>query len=90
MSCVDKKFSHYSCIFLLPILLNSFKYEFPIFNRMLTKLSRADVIRDISVKNSPDCIMLDNSIFKDFLLADRPFEKALKLVYQLKVFYVEN
>ena len=42
----------------------------------INKLFKPDVIPDISVKNSPDCIILGNWVFENFILADEPFAKA--------------
>ena len=42
-------------------------------------MSKLDVIPVISVKNPPDYILLDNRVFENFLLADEPFAKALRI-----------
>ena len=48
-------------------------------NTNLKILSKVDVTLDISVKNPPDCIILDNWGFENFILADEPFPKTLQI-----------
>ena len=46
----------------------------------------------MSLKNPPDCIILDNWVFEKYLLADEPFEKALRIfeTFVSAIFYVES
>ena len=45
-------------------------------------------------KNLPDCMLLDSSVFDNFILPDdnylRKFYKVLKLVYQSIIIYEED
>ena len=43
----------------------------------------------LRITTHPDCIILDNWIFENFILADEPFA-SLKLVHQLITIYVQN
>ena len=73
-----RRFFHYSYIFLVPVLLNSLKYELNILNGKLIKLSIPGMSVLISGKNPTlDYIILDNWAFKKFMLADEPFAKTL-------------
>ena len=38
----------------------------------------------LPVINSPDCTILDNLVFENFILADEPFAKALKALKALE------
>ena len=72
----------------MSIFFNSFEYDLSgntsTLSGRLTILLKPDVIPDISVKNPPDCIILDKWVFENFILADETFAKTLwilKLVY---------
>ena len=62
-------------MFLVSILLNSFEYGSRTLNEKLTKPSKTHII---PVINPPDCIILGNSVFGNFILAYKQFVKALQ------------
>ena len=74
-----KRFYLLFLYFLVSVLLNPFEYDSRTFNEKLTKLCKPDIIPDISVINPPDCIILDNWVFENFILANEPFAKALQI-----------
>ena len=55
------------------------EYNSSALNGKLTILPKPDVIPDIAVKNPPNCIVLDNWVFENFILADEPFAKVLRM-----------
>ena len=42
-------------------------------------LSKLDVTLNVSVKDPPDCIILDNWVFENFKSSDKPFAKTLQI-----------
>ena len=63
----------------MSVLLDSVLNVFSNLNGNSIKLLKPVTISVVSVKYSLDCIILDDWVFEDFVLADEPFAKAFPI-----------
>ena len=81
-------------IYLQSLFFNSFANEFFIeFTDNIISLSGDLNILVRPNRNRPNCTILGNRIFENFISADESFAKLyefVKLVYQLMIIYVKN